>query len=637
MLSCGSRQVFWLNGMATPQPLPEYGCASAQPDNLPQQRRDAKLSILAAFEDFCDRHNLNICEGRFKFAELYNSKAVAVADWVRNLVNTISVPTLFRWQKLLKSGLNALAGRWGKHRLGKGMIDSDPEVREIVEGMLLYRSDHIAAELRCRFPDKRLPSLRTIEGWVKRWKEKHPQEWALLQSKHLFNSKFRAAHGVTSEDVYFANQRWEIDATKGDIVLSDNSRYSILLIEDIFSRRLKAFVTKNSNAKSLVRGLLRRTILDWGLADELEIVTDRGKEFICPYFLGSLESLNIAYRKCDAFSPWQKPHIERSFGTLTRELLERLPGFCGHSVAERQLLRARGEDEVELLLTPEELQQRLDGWCAEYEQTAHRGLENRTPIQRWAESPKPIKKITDERALDILLAEVPDGGGLRVVQKRGIQVNNAWFADSEGQWALHIGETVQVKFDPFDAGTIYIFEPGIDGEFLFIATNSDLLGESRQEKAQAAHTMQQQVKSTVRSLKKLADKVKETSPIVAGIAQIGNLVAFPLQAQSFDSQGLRAAQEALVALQQLESPRIPEPLTEEQEAARQVEIKRLEELEVAAQAESATDRYRRLWFAKQQRSLLAADDALFMERYERTPGGKWVKQTLEAKEADGTG
>lgn len=622
--------------MATSQPLPEYGCTSVQPTSIPQQRRDAKLTILAAFEDFCDRHNLKLCEGRHEFVKLYNSKAIAVADWIRNIVKGISIATLFRWQELIKSSLNALAGKWGKHRRGKGLIDSDPEIKEIIEGMLLYRSDHIAAELRWRFPDKKLPSLRTIESWVKRWKEQNPQEWALLQSKHLFNSKFRAAHGVVSEGTYFANQKWEVDATKGDIILSDNSRYSILLIEDIFSRRLKAFVCKNSNAKNLVQGLLRRTILDWGLTDELEIVTDKGKEFLSSYFLGALKSLDIKYRDCNAFSPWEKPHIERAFGTLTRNLLERLPGFCGHNVAERQLLRARGEDDIELLLTPEELQERLDNWCTEYEQTAHRGLEDKTPIQRWAESPKPIKKITDERALDILLAEMPDGNGLRVVQKKGIQVNNGWFADSEGQWVLHMGKSVQVKFDPFDAGTIYIFEPGIDGEFLFIATNSDLLGESRQEKAQAAHTMQQQVKSTVRSLKKLADKVKETSPIVAGIAQIGNLVAFPLQAQSFDSQGLRAAQEALVALQQMEAPRIPEPLTEEQEAARQVEIKRLEELEVAAQAETPVDRYHRLWYAKQQRSLLAADDALFMERYERTPGGKYVKQILEA-DANETG
>jgi len=159
----------------------------------------------------------------------------------------------------------------------------------------------------------------------------------------------------------------------------------------------------------------------------------------------------------------------------------------------------------------------------------------------------PIKKNEDIRALDLLLAETPDRGGIRIVQKQGIQVGGYFYADRDGEWTLHIEKPVKVKFDPFgdDAGKIYVFEPGAGGDdqFLFVAVAPELSGQSRQEIAIAAHeAVREQFNPEVKRLKAEAKAVERTSPIVAidnkPAANVISLVpaAQPVQRQKKESK-----------------------------------------------------------------------------------------------------
>ena len=113
------------------------------------------------------------------------------------------------------------------------------------------------------------------------------------------------------------------------------------------------------------------------------------------------------------YSPEKKPFIERFFGTLTRGLLAYLPGFAGHDVAQRQAIRARrsfaerrGESEADAFqveLPAAELQARIDAWIETiYEREPHDGLDGRTPFE--VAAGQPVRRIENERALDILLA-----------------------------------------------------------------------------------------------------------------------------------------------------------------------------------------------------------------------------------------
>lgn len=611
---------------------PKQPAPPLQPEQPPlkeSMRRDARLHVLTLLDSYCQEHGLRTCECRNDFTKAYNQRELYVPDWVRLMVPDVSPTTLWRWRETLKTGeLNKLAKTQGKKPEG-WLIDRNPELREMVLGLILHRVTYIHKVLTERFPPEEVPSLRHLQAWVKQWKEEHGQEWALLQSKDLYNSKYRAAYGSVTEAITYALQELQVDATKGDIILADGKRHTLLLIEDAFSRRLKFLVCPTSNAKNLGQGLLRQVILDWGVPELIR--TDRGKEFLSSYFLGCLKALEIEHKECNAFSPWEKPLVERAFGTNTRDLLENLSGYCGHSVAERKLIESRGH-ETQIKLTPKELQQLLNDWCAHYERQPHRGegLEGKSPLQKWAESPKGVRSISDERLLDILLAEVPGNGGIRTVQKQGIQVGSGFYADDEGLWTLKLGQSVRVKLDPLgDAGVIYVFEPEFNGSFLFIATDSRLLGENRQAKAQKAHEVQRLVTGSVKRLKELAKAAEESAqPIPAGTS--AKLYAFPLAQESFSTQGLRVAQEAIDAVQALEEPAQPKPLSLQEKRQQQQQIQQLEQLEADQIAETPGDRYRRLHFELRDGISISADDAAFMQRFERLPQGRCLKEVLEA-------
>ena len=95
-------------------------------------------------------------------------------------------------------------------------------------------------------------------------------------------------------------------------------------------------------------------------------------------------ALAIRIEHCRPFHPEEKPFIERAFRTAS-VAMEMLPGYVGHSVAERQHLRARerarvraGEAPVDLdsaALSPAEFQAWLDNWAEnDYGRRTHTSL-----------------------------------------------------------------------------------------------------------------------------------------------------------------------------------------------------------------------------------------------------------------------
>lgn len=527
-------------------------------------RRNARLHILAVLTDYCRQHALNICECREDFATQYNARRLPIPGWVSELIPTVSAPTLLRWASNLKvQGVDALAGNYGT-RKGSGAIDNDEELRETILAFITQRPSHIYDELQRRFPNKKLPTKRTIERWVSKWRESNPQQLARLRNINEYNSKFRSAAGSYSENITYALQRIEIDATKGDVFLNTGDkfeRYSIIFMEDVFSRRAKAFVTKNSNSRTLVQTCLRWLLLNWGKTQIMAIRTDRGKDFISAYFLGCLEELGIDHEMCTGRSGWEKPFVERLFGTNTRNLLEQLPGYCGHDVAERQAIRSQMKPgDVTAMMTPDQLQESLDLWVTQYENTQHQGegLDGKkTPLERWAESPVALDLSyqQNQRQLDILLAEAPGSGGLRTVQKKGIRVGDGWFINNDGLQVHWIGKQVKVKLDPFsEKDTIHCFNPET-GEYLFTAEDFRAKGINRSAAAKAAHEQQKEIIEEVKQLKQLRDEVPD------------NVIPFNFRAKTrIQTESERVATEVVEALDAPEKE--AQPLTPQQEELR---------------------------------------------------------------------
>ena len=416
-------------------------------------RQDAALQILAAWDRLRPAGSLSTA--RAAFCRLYIARQLGLPDWVYEVRQTLSVNTLKSYEQRRNRGDAAgLAGRYG-NRKGASVIDSDEKIKALVLGIVADKPHasgaHIRAAIEARFSDGRaLPSERAVQRWLAAWKAENAQVLKAIEDPDGWRSKYRAASGDASAAIERLNQLWELDSTPADVILSDGRRHAIIGVIDVYSRRLKLLVAPTSRA-SAIGGLLRRALLDWGVPEVCK--TDNGADYTSRHVTAVMARLQIEHDLCPPFSPERKPHIERAFGTLTRGLFELLPGYVGHSVAERKAIESRrsfaerlGERETfRADLTAEELQGLCDRWCeSTYGHNRHRGLGGRTPFQAAAAWTGAVRRIDNERALDVLLAEAPDGG-IRVPGKEGIRVDGGLFDAPE--LAMWTGRPVAGRYD----------------------------------------------------------------------------------------------------------------------------------------------------------------------------------------------
>ena len=209
----------------------------------------------------------------------------------------------------------------------------------------------------------------------------------------------------------------------------DGTRVTLVGAIDVYTRQLRLVVAPSSSSESIA-SLLRVCILAWGTPEE--VTTDQWSDYISARTVAALGRLGVEHRINLPGAPDHKPHIERVFGTLTRDLLETLPGYVGHSVADQKQIseRRRAEERrtrplrlVEVRLSPEEFQDALDVWTHEvYAVRPHRGLGGRSPLEV-AEATMHPRRVVPERALDVSLAAPAAGGGYRLVGPRGVAVD----------------------------------------------------------------------------------------------------------------------------------------------------------------------------------------------------------------------
>src|SRR5690625_7665682 len=160
-----------------------------------------------------------------------------------------------------------------------------------------------------------------------------------------------------------------------------DGRHAILGMSDVYSRRTKLHVVRTSTSAGII-SLLRRAISSYGMPET--VATDQGKDYVSKAMKRVLPSLGIEHLEMPPFSPDKKPFIERFFRTFSHDLVEILPGFIGHNVAERQDIEARRSfaermmkkgETVEIELDVEAFQELCDRWCdGSY---THRSVERR--------------------------------------------------------------------------------------------------------------------------------------------------------------------------------------------------------------------------------------------------------------------
>ena len=300
--------------------------------------------------------------------------------------------------------------------------------------------------------------------------------------------------------------------------------------------------------------------------------TDEGKDYTSRHVLGALADLEIEHLPCPPYSPERKPHIERFFGTLARELFAELPGFTGHDVAQAQALRARksfaarrGADDAEVFgaaLTTEELQARCDVWCeAVYGRRSHTGLDGASPFERVTTWQGEVRRIHDERALDALLAE-PAGSGWRTVCKKGIRLDSVSYI--AGPLGSLVGERVKLRRDPADRGRIHVYRE--DGSFVCVAENPARTGADQAAIAAAMTAEYREHRKAAR--KRARDLAQHTDPdgladraLANAATAAAGVVAFPKPSQAHQTPALTQAGLAAQAAGKADKAKAPRAAT----------------------------------------------------------------------------
>lgn len=531
------------------------------------EQRDARLAILAAADRFAEAAGLGRKRADGLFCDAYARGVIEVAPWVRAAVRSFRPRMLAYWRATAKAGAtHRLAVDKGATRRGRGILDTANAgtVKTFVLACLsrnpLFTADHIRDLVGGEFGGELiapsgemvpLPPIRTFQAALKTWKATRKVELTAITNPDEFKSRYRLSGTNAMAHVRAPNQLWMIDASPVDMLCADG-RYSIYAAVDIFTRRLMIYVSRTPRAEAVCL-LMRRAIMTWGVPDEVK--TDNGSDFVAKQTQRVFAAIGIGRIVSDPFSPEQKGHVERAIRTFQHGCVRLLPGFIGHSVADRKVIEGRksfaqrlGEDPREALcveLSAADVQRYADQWVAQkYDHRPHEGLGGATPFQVATASNHPVRTV-DARALDMLLAPAAGKDGIRVATKRGIRIDGWHYLAPQV-----LPETqVLARMDPADMGRAFLFDPS-GATFLGEATCPELAGIDPKAAVTAARAEQTRIIA-----ERTADARREAKRLTKGTRMIdlvlrhtareaGTLVDFPKRTEAHTTPALEAAAQA---------------------------------------------------------------------------------------------
>ncbi len=533
------------------------------------QRQEAALVVLALWDPYKVATTGAIENARAAFCQLYNSRAIPEApDWLFEIRPSLSVKTLRTYEQRRNRGnVGELGGRFGNRR-GSATLETalDGRVARFIQALIVAHPhltaplirDQVIAEFGDHFDGDgaavAVPPVRAFQRYIKTWKTAHAEAFEKATNPDQFKNRRRIRGRNMNAWVERPNHLWEIDASPADVLLKDG-RHSIYAVVDIYTRRLLVSVSKTARTDAML-ALVRRAIIDWGVPDTIR--TDNGSDFKSHAAVTAFASLEIRQDITAPYSPEQKGTVERTIGTLQRNLMTLLPGFIGHDVADRKQIEARrsfaqrlGESEASAFcvdLTRDDLQAYVDEWCAtKYANTPHRSLDGMTPSRMASDWTKPVQRIQSERALDLLLAPIASGGGFRRVTAQGIRLDGAHFLHPD----LVPGADVFCRYDPDDLGRIYVYRED-RATFVCVAECPERIGVNPGD---AVRAMQEEQKRRTREeidpLKREIRRMKPRDMVdrVLGRSrdENGSVTEFPRPATAYTTPALQAAETALQA------------------------------------------------------------------------------------------
>ena len=461
-----------------------------------QSKAKAREAILHAFASFISPYEAANTKtaGTIAFIHAYNSEMLLQNGEVRNQIPQLAKTSLYRWHKAYTDdGIWALTDQYKQSRASK--VDTQPRLSEFIQALvtskphLLNQAKKVRelAKVRANEYSWQLPSVSSFNRWLVAYGEKNEVTHAFITNPTKYTDKYRPLFSTMYPQIDGPNQVWEFDSTPTDIELNANgklTRHSIVAVIDAYTHRVQLIVSPTSNSEAICL-LLRKTLLEWGIPEEGAIMrTDNGSDYVSKRTTTIFNMLDLKISKAAAFSGWEKPFIERFFGTMSRVLMEKMPGYIGHSVSDRQQIEAmhnfakrigKGKKKVEaerlqLALTPEQLQQLLNDYLEfDYNHVTHDTL-NKTPFELYAESGYQKRVITNPHVLDTLLNFI----GTAKVTRGYVKAGGVKYTAPELMEVLWQRKLVRVFIDPNDIGCATLYPEDSWQEYVD-AVNIDLV------------------------------------------------------------------------------------------------------------------------------------------------------------------
>lgn len=560
-----------------------------------REKFDAHFDIVLAFRDYFQKPKT---EGNplrrnaaFKaFAEDYNAGRIKVPETTRAKYTTISYRSIQRW--VLKNeqvGLVACADRratQGGTYERKSIIEKYPEIEKFFIAVITEKphiqSTHLTEvlnELRiAKFGAEATGEIYCPEisyDAVNRYRIKYEKQHAMALTAQTnpkkFKNQFMSSLGSQDEAVTYPNQLWLMDGTPAEWDLTDG-RHTASVVLDVWTRDMKILFSKTARTETN-KLLLRAAVLDWGVPDGSKV--DNGTDYVSREIMMFFEEMGIPVERCTVFSPWEKGMVERGIKTFVHSIMEVFDNFMGHSVAERAAIEDRRTfaDQifkknavVKVNMSCAEMQKLADAWLAgTYRMKEHRTLEM-TPLEKRASYTGTVKRISNERALDILMFKPVRSP---IIAKKGIRYDKQWFIHAE--LPLHVGKVADICLDPNDMGKLVV---KVEGKFLCIASNAMLAGINRAEVA--AHGKAKQ-NAFIAEKKAEYRKAKKTLPIslhdlamdmlVSRAEKAGKVTVMAKKAEEYSTAALEEAAKVLKAQEGIQESTEGEKLRAEARAA----------------------------------------------------------------------
>ncbi len=483
------------------------------------ERKAYKLEIVKQCSKWCDENGIKIghregdtyWHGIKQFCESYNS----------HHPDKLVPHTVARWWQtaILQQAPDELAGKQGQHLKGRNLVDSQPEVYKICLAMVLDRPSHIIWQLKEQFgnnPDIKVPSYQSVTRWRDRWiLNNRPGYVYMKHGKTIYESTIAPALGTHDRDMDYANQKWEMDGTKVNVICDDGKRYTIMVFIDCFSRRVVTQIVDSSSANAAALGL-HKAMMKMGKPEMIS--TDNGSEFKNTQIEAALLSIGVILHFCNPGKPKEKPLVERVHGTIATQLFELLPGSIGHDVAERKRLEETTLKDGERL-SREELEKHLAGWESYYNSHLHSTVKM-SPLEKFATSTKEVTNFSKSDS-DALMERMTRKTTDRKVQNKGIQALNQFWYDMDGEVLRLIGRKVDISINP-DQTEMRVW---LDGKFVTIARPHKSYSTEQQHiaKVNAKKRVNDSKNQNIKDIKKVKEEV-EILTYVDVAAKIDNVI-----------------------------------------------------------------------------------------------------------------